>query len=104
MGASLLDSSGSWPWGESAAQDRSTIRAGGFSSIPTPTSWRAPRSRDAQPPPIPPTRDCSPLSNVADCGKSSVKCYASSSPVLSVSETSWTQQVQKAAAIDLLIQ
>ncbi|KAF8524250.1 hypothetical protein BDD12DRAFT_904638 [Trichophaea hybrida] len=38
------------------------------------------------------------------CGRSSVKRYASSLPVLSVPETSKTQWIQKAAAIDLLIQ
>ncbi|KAF8536359.1 hypothetical protein BDD12DRAFT_890390 [Trichophaea hybrida] len=39
-----------------------------------------------------------------DSGRSSVKRYASSSPALSVSETSRTQRVWKAAAIDLLIE
>jgi hypothetical protein len=104
VGSSSLGPSGSRLRGESAAWGRSTICAGGFSSIPTPTSRRAPRSRHAQPPPIPPTRDCSPLSIGADSRRSLVKCYASSSPALSVPETSRTQQVRKAAVIDLLIQ
>ncbi|KAF8537275.1 hypothetical protein BDD12DRAFT_847606 [Trichophaea hybrida] len=93
------------PWVESEAQGRSTTHAGGFSSTPTTTSLEAPLpSCHAQPPPIPPIRDCSPLLIGVDFGRSSVKRYASSLPALSVLETSRTQRVRKAAAIDLLIQ
>jgi hypothetical protein len=102
----MLRSPWSRPRGESAPKGKSTTHPEGFPSITTPTSWRAPlpsRSQHAQPPPIVAAYNFSPVSIGADCGRSSLNCYPSSSPALCVAETSWTQWGWGAAAIEHLI-